>query len=152
VRPVRALAVLTVLAWLAGCRSVAYNYEDRQLGQRTWEVTSSAVRTDTGADLARFVLFRSAELTRAFGYRYLAVRAYSGDAADYRPFVVPAGGAPVSEAQWPTGAIGFGYVALQHSRTLRFRVVDSAATRPEAPALDAEKILHELQPFIDRRR
>ena len=163
-RGMLALAVLGVT--LVGCGAVKFQYKDRQLGARTWEVRSTAVWPGAAPDLRRFVLYRAAELTRAFGYRYFAVRAYSGDAAEHRYFPVngprrDSGPSPfpaVTEESEEAAVrarnryLSTGTDARVHEQYVKFRILDTAEIGDGSEAVDAERVLRELQAFINRRR
>lgn len=151
------LVLLTSL--LIGCGGVSYNYRDRQLGRRTWEVTSTAPTRDATNELARFVLYRAAELTRGLGYRYFAVRQYDGDAADYRSFAIAGGGRDASPlpsvadvSARSSGPSPGGHVGWSWVRTLKFRILDPSEVGDGSTAIDADKIFLELAPLIERRR
>jgi len=159
------LAVLTLV--LAGCGAPAYQYRDRQLGARTWEVRAADVWPGATPDLRRFILYRAAELTRGLGYRYFAVRDYSGEAAEHRYFGVNSTAQDIVQPPFPAVTDESERAAVRERRryfntpgvyaTLReqhvkFRILDTAEIGDGSQAVDAEKVLRELQLLIDRRR
>ena len=170
-RALRALALTVLTTAIAACATpMPYHYHDVQLGRRTFEVRAED-RPWPGAelDLARFVLYRAAELTRGLGYRYFSVRSYSGAAADYRAFTVEAGRAsepppapfPVASDESERDAARerrscsrrrectTGPMKSQH---ITFRLLELDDVGNGSEAVDADAILRELGPFVARRR
>jgi hypothetical protein len=164
----RVLALVTLVLAVAACglRPVRYHYHDAQLGRRTWEVRASDVYPSTKVDLDRFVLYRAAELTRGFGYRYFAVRSYTGDPAEYRAFTVKALATRAAaasafpavtdeserEAARARSRDSKTAVVREVKERLTFRLLEPDDIGDGSDAVDAEVVLEHLAPFIARRR
>jgi hypothetical protein len=162
-----ALAFVTTAATACIMPPPKYHYYDAQLGRRTWEVRARDVWPEARSDLDRFVLYRAAELTRGFGYRYFTVRSYSGNDADYRFFTVKASRA--AETLSPSFPIvtdesermaarardkflSHGIVTQLTWREVQIRLLEPEDVGDGSEAVDAEAVLQHLAPFIARRR
>jgi hypothetical protein len=151
--PSRLLALIALSLAVAACaRPPRYHYYDAQLGRRTWEVH---------AHDDRFALYRAAELTQGFGYRYFAVRSYTGNDAEYRFFTVKtiAGGATSSpfpavteQSEREDAKAAVVYARSETRRRVTFRLLEPEEIGDGSNAVDAEAVLRHLAPFIERRR
>jgi hypothetical protein len=151
----RVLALIALALTVAACgaRPPRYHYYDAQLGRRTWEVH---------AHDDRFALYRAAELTQGFGYRYFTVRSYTGDDADYRFFTVTnlsarkATSSPfpavTDESERQAAKAVVVYARSETRRRVTFRLLDPEEIGDGSDAVDAEAVLRHLAPFIGRRR
>ena len=150
----RAVATAAVVVLLTGC-AVRQQYEEQQLGRRTWQMRAGDWWAKSIPDLERRLMARAAERTREMGFRYFVVRDFSGDLSRYRSFMVDARAAARPErANVVTGLLTgldridaflktpYSELKVQWAH-LKFRMLADAEIDQHVDVLDARKLLGE---------
>ncbi len=140
---VRAEIILKILAFsilvlsFAGCATryesrapgLFAGYQEEQLGERTYQVQAGKGWTSDRPNLARFALYRAAELTTEKGYEYFSIIS-STAVTTYTPILHNA-------EQWSY---------------LTIRLLELAEISAHGNVVEANRVIEELKPFIEERR
>jgi len=140
---VRVKIILMLLAFsilvisLAGCATryesrvpgLFAGYQEEQLGERTYQIRAGKGWTSDRPNLARFALYRAAELTIEKGYEYFSIVS-STAVTTYTPILY-------NPEQWSY---------------LKIRLLEPAEISAYGYVVEAKRVIEELKPFIEERR
>ncbi len=104
-------------------------YQEEQLGERTYQIRAGKGWTSDRPNLARFALYRAAELTTEKGYEYFSIIS-STAVTTYTPILH-------NPEQWSY---------------LEIRLLELAEISAYGNVVEANRVIEELKPFIEERR
>jgi hypothetical protein len=134
------LAFWILVLILAGCATkyesrtpgLFAGYEEEQLGERTYQIRAGIGWTSDRPNLARFALYRAAELTIEKGFQYFSILKST------------------AVTTYHTAGL-FGFMEGQWSY-LDIRLLEPTEVNAYVNVVEAKRVIDDLKPFIDKMR
>lgn len=168
-RPFSVALSILVAVLCAGCAvrfapripGIQPGYVDQQLGESTYQVKIGEAWPKDWPDLEKFAMYRASEITQSEAKRYFSVISASSQTSTYyvsspststtsatasRVGATTYINATTTTAPGATIAIGGGWYILD------FRVLSDSEITGQERVVDAQKVMRDLQVFINSRR